>query len=472
MIYHHFFDRYGEKKQVHAAIIGAGHYGTAVVTQQHYVKQLVVPLVVDMNRDAAKSSLEKAGIKPEMIVYASEVSEGKKAIADGKFVYTDNAALALEIPCIDVIVEATGNPEAGARFCLKALENGKHIASVSKELDSCVGPVLRRIALEKGLVYSPVDGDQPALFMQLVEWARLIGLTVISGGKSRDAEFILDEEKRTVSVRANGITVHEDQSVTIPENYLKYFKMIPDSPGAAAEYLGKRLEILGDMPVGGAFDLCELTMMANAVNFHPSVPDTSSGVLRINELPVAYCSKKNGGIYEDEGVVDLVTPLRRRDEGGMGGGVFIVVRCDNEYSNYILTTKGQIANYGLSTALIYRPYHLCGVETSTTILSAGLLKMDTGARDYIPAYDLIKYAACDIEKGTVFGDDHDLRLNAQIVPVTKRAMDSAIPGHLMTGNKAAAFIPKGKVITYASVEEPRNSALWELRAKQEKMFGG
>ncbi|MCL2380358.1 MAG: hypothetical protein FWC64_02050 [Treponema sp.] len=470
MIYHHFFDRYGGKKQVCTAVIGAGHYGTAVVTQQLFVKQLTVPLVADQDKNAAKGSLEKAGIPAEKIVYATEVSEGQRAIAEGKFVYTDNAALATDIPAIDVVVEATGHPESGARFCLRAIECGKHIIAVSKELDSCVGPLLRRLALEKGLVYSPVDGDQPALFMALVEWARLIGLTVISGGKARDAEFVLDEEQRTVSVKADGITVHEDRTVSIPETHMKYFNMIPDSPGACAQYIGKRLEVLSDMPLAGAFDLCELTMMANAAGLHPSVPETSLGVVRITELPVAYCSRKNNGIYKDEGVIDLMTTLRRRDESGMGGGVYIVVRCDNAYSNYILTTKGQIPNYDLSTAVIYRPYHLCGVETSTSILSAGLLKMDTGGRDYIPTYDLVKYAACDIETGTTLGGDHDLRLKARIVPAARKENGSAVPGHMITGNKTAAPIRKGEIITYASIQKPENSALWDLRAEQEKLF--
>jgi predicted homoserine dehydrogenase-like protein len=471
MIYHHIFKQYGKKETVRAAVIGAGHYGTAIVTQQNYVKQLSVPLVADKDREAAKNSLEKAGIPPEKIVYAREPGEGQAAIAEGKFVYTDNAALASEIPCIDVTVEATGNPEAGARFCLNALEKGKHIAAVSKETDSCVGPILRRLALDKGLVYSPVDGDQPGLLMQLVEWARLIGLTVISGGKSRDAEFILDEEKRIVSVQADGITIHQDQSAEIPESSMRYFKMIPDSPGAAEEYLAKRLEVLKDMPLAGDFDLCELTMMANAVDLHPSTPETTRGVLRIRELPIAYCSRKNNGVYQDEGVIDLMTNLRRSEEGGMGGGVFIVVRCDNAYSNYILTTKGQIPNYDLSTAVLYRPYHLCGVETSTTILTAGLLNLDTGAQDYVPRFDLIKRAACDIEAGAVMGNDHDHRLKAEIVPATKKAAGAAVPGHMVTGSKTKSLIRKGEIITYASIEEPRDSALWELRARQEKMFG-
>ncbi|MDR1317459.1 MAG: SAF domain-containing protein [Spirochaetales bacterium] len=470
MIYHHLFNKFRKKDKVAAAVVGAGHYGTAIVTQQKYVNRLCVPIVADANPETAKNAFFKAGIPVENIVYAGDAAEAGKMIAAGKYVYTDNAMLIMDMPGIDVLVEATGVPEAGARYCLAAIEKGKHVAAVSKEMDSCIGPVLRRIAIEKGLVYSPVDGDQPALLMQMVEWARLIGLTVISAGKARDAEFILDEKKRTVSVEADGITVHKDVSVSIPENYIKYFEMIPNAPGAAREYITRRLEALKDMPLVGDFDLCELTMMANAVGLHPDVPETSRAPLRITELPIAYCSTKNGGIYKDEGVADIVTNLRRPDEGGMGGGVYMVVRCDNAYSNYILTTKGQIPNYDKSAALIYRPYHLCGVETSSTLLCQGLLNIDTGAQDYIPSFDFVKIAARDIRKGEKLGNDHDTGMSARMVPATKRNPDSAVPAHLITGNAAKVDIRKGQTITYSMIEEPAGSVLWDLRAQQEKMF--
>lgn len=470
MIYHHLFEKLRKKDGVTAAVIGAGHFGTAVVTQQNYVPYLCVALVADSNRDAAKNAFIKTEIPAEKLVYTVDAEEARRVIGEGKYVYTDNAMIIMDIPEIGVVVEATGVPEAGTRHCLAAIESGKHIAAVSKEMDSCVGPILRRLALEKGVVYSPVDGDQPALLMQMIEWARLIGLTVISAGKARDGEFILDEKKRTVSIAADGITVHEDASATIPESYLKYFEMIPDAPGAAREYVDKRAEVLRDLPNAGDFDLCELTMIANAAGLRPDIPETSKASLRITELPIAYCSKDNNGIYDGEGIIDVHTNLRRADEGGMGGGVYMVVRCDNAYSNYILTTKGQIPNYDRSTAVIYRPYHLCGVETSTTLLCAGLLGLDTGARDYIPSYDLVKVAARDIKKGEVIGNDHDVRLSAMIVPATRRAPDSAVPAHLMTGNAAAVDIRKGELITYSMIEAPAGSALWELRARQERTF--
>ncbi len=469
MLYHHLFQRQRKKEEVLATVIGAGHFGTAVVTQQKYTPYLRVPVVADKDPEAARKAFIRAEIPQENIVYSNDPDEAQQLIQKGKYIYTDNVLMVLDIPCIDVVCEGTGNPEAGALFCKTALDKGKNVAAISKEMDSVIGPLLKRKAREKGLVYSPVDGDQPALLMAMIEWARAIGLTVISAGKARDGEFILDEPNRTVSIKADGITVHEDAVAKISEADIKYFGMIPE--GRTEEYIAKRSELLKSLPGAGAFDLCEMVMVANATGLKPANPDLTDAALRITELPVAYCEKKNHGIYSADAVIDVHTNLRRRDESGMGGGVYMIVRCDNAYSNYILTTKGQIANYDGTASVIYRPYHLCGVETSTTILSAGLLGMDTGTLEYKPEYDLVKRAVQDIKAGEVLGNDHDLRLKASILPATVYGAGNAVPAHMITGNTAVRDIKAGETITYDMIEDRSQTVLWQLRLEQEKLFG-
>ncbi len=49
-------------------------------------------------------------------------------------------------PAIEVIVEATGIPEAGIVHALKAIEHGKHIVMVNVEADALAGPLLARKA--------------------------------------------------------------------------------------------------------------------------------------------------------------------------------------------------------------------------------------------------------------------------------------------------------------------------------------
>ena len=71
---------------------------------------------------------------------------------------------------------------------------------------------------------------------------------------------------------------------------------------------------------------------------------------------------------------------------------------------------------------------------------AALLGLDTGTLEYKPYFDLVKRAERDIKAGEPLGTDHDLKLKAMIVPATRRAPASAVPGHMITGNVAVRDI--------------------------------
>ena len=109
----------------------------------------------------------------------------------------------IDLP-FQLLVEATGSPEAATRHSLAAIEAGRHVALVSKEADSVVGPGLARLARDKGVVVTPVDGDQPSLLIALASWAEVLGLEIIAAGKSSEYDFVLDAA--TGAVTCNGVT--------------------------------------------------------------------------------------------------------------------------------------------------------------------------------------------------------------------------------------------------------------------------
>ncbi|GLK84080.1 NAD(P)H-dependent oxidoreductase [Ancylobacter defluvii] len=471
MIYHHLYKKFAQKDVVRVGVIGAGNYGTAIVTQDPYTPLLSVVAVADISLEAARAAYVKAGIDPDGIAYCATEAEAEDQIAQGKRVYTDRCEIIARIPSVDVVCESTGVPEASAVYALEAIANRKHVAMITKDCDACVGPMLKRLATEAGVVYTPVDGDQHGLLIQFYEWAKSIGLTVLSGGKATDGEYIYDEARGTVTIKTDkAIHAPYVETVAIAPEDRKYLEMIPE--GRAEEYIARRLEILSRLPQPGSYDLCEMTVAANYTGLAPAVDTLVHAPLRITEIPVAYCSREQGGIFGQDGVIDLATCLRAPAESGLGGGVFLVVRCDNAYSNHVLTTKGQIANYDNTTAVIYRPYHLCGVETSSSLLVAGLLGLDTASDTFLPRYDLIKVAARDIRAGDVFGNDHSPQLTARIVPAAPIAPGNPAISALLTGNRARVDIPAGTVVTYDMIEEPEGSELWRLRRRQDAAFLG
>ena len=119
---------------------------------------LDVPVVCDLDVERAKAYFLAAGYAEDDIIIAESASARITALESGKRVALADASLIAEFP-VDIVVEATGNPEAAAQVGLAALSAGKHLAMVSKEADSVIGPELARRARRDGLVSTPVDGD-------------------------------------------------------------------------------------------------------------------------------------------------------------------------------------------------------------------------------------------------------------------------------------------------------------------------
>lgn len=465
MIYHNLYPK-SSIKTVSVGLIGTGHFGTTVLIQSMKNEHIKFVAIADKNIKAIKLAFKYAKIDDKMIAICESTSDAIKAFEQGKYVATLDPMILMELP-LDVIVEATGNPEAGAKHALAAINSGKHIVMVNKETDSCVGPILYKLAREKGLVYTPVDGDQHGVLIQMVEWARDIGLDVICAGKSRDAEFVYNKNEATVSIFEDGITVPKTVTVNLTKEDVKYMDAFTDDK--KVEYLKKRKEILGELDGRGGFDLCEMVIAANALRLRPDVPDMHDAIVRTSEIPKILCEKKDGGILTQHGIIEVVTCLRESQEAGLGGGVFMVVTCENEYAQRILATKGCLSNTTGSVSLIYRPYHLCGVEASTTILCAGLLNVATGPREYNQRYDIVQVAAVDLKSEDVMGNDHDTRMITNMVPASPIKLGGGIPTHMLNGMKLIKDVPQGTLITYDMIEEPRDSVLWKLRKMQDEL---
>ena len=235
----------------------------------------------------------------------------------------------MDLP-IDIIVESTGVPEVGARYGLMAIEHGKHLAMVSKDVDIVVGPILKHMADKAGVVYTQVDGDQHGLLVQLVEWARELGLEIISAGKFLEFDLIFDPAKETIS--------WGEDSLPVSSNVHSLF--VPSTGSEIIDQSNSRRATLGSLGTHKGYDVVEMALAANVADLHPDTPALHGLPLRINEIADVLCDEARGGILKSAGVVDCVSCLRYPYEGVMGGGVFIVVDASSDYSRYIMHTKG------------------------------------------------------------------------------------------------------------------------------------
>ncbi len=86
MIYRHLFDRVKEPATVGAGLIGAGDFGTAMVTQAPLVPRLEIPAVADLDVEAGPAAFRKAGFPDDRIAECDSGAGALRALEAGKVV--------------------------------------------------------------------------------------------------------------------------------------------------------------------------------------------------------------------------------------------------------------------------------------------------------------------------------------------------------------------------------------------------
>ena len=155
----------------HVGLIGTCAFGRSFLTQSRLTPGIKVPVVCDQDLETAGKACLQAGLAPEDMKVCHTESEANDVIASGKTAVVSDARLLMNLP-IEVVVEASGMPGAGALHGLSAIENGKHVVMVTKETDCVVGPILNRSlkhTVEKGrlLTYGMIEHDPESCLWKL-----------------------------------------------------------------------------------------------------------------------------------------------------------------------------------------------------------------------------------------------------------------------------------------------------------------
>ena len=211
-----------------------------------------------------------------------------------------------------MVVEATGDAEAGARHAAQAIAAGIGVTMVSKEAECVVGPVLAARARKAGVGYTLVEGDQPALLIGLVSWARTLGLPIMAAGKSSEYDYVYDPVTHRVT--------WTDRSAMAP-SIASLWALGADTKMT----IDKRAAALAELPQRTVPDNCEMALVANATGLVPDRPDFHAPMARTVELPDIYKLRSEGGLLEKPGALDVFNCLRRPDEASFAGGVYVVV---------------------------------------------------------------------------------------------------------------------------------------------------
>jgi predicted homoserine dehydrogenase-like protein len=441
------------------ALIGVGQFGLTLLSQSLRLASLALPVLCDRDVKRVIDGCLAAGMARADLAVVATVSEGLQALESHRTVVTEDPSVAVALP-VDVVVEATGNAEAGARNCLAAIGEGRHVVLVTKETDSVVGPLLSLKARQAGVVLSQVDGDQPSLLLGLVSWARTLGLEITCAGKASEYDFVYDPQ--TGIVRAEALA---REAQIEPALWGK--------PGdALAALVQNRARALATIPQRTAPDYCELCLVANGSGLQPDVPELHAAIARPVELPDVLVPGDAGGLLSGANRLDIFNCFRRPDEISFAGGVFAVLRVPDAATGELFRGKGIPTSADGQHVLVYNPTHLLGVEAPLSVLVAKRLGMATGSTNPRPVCDVVMRATRDLPAGTPLepkGHHHEIDGVAALLQDCHPLGDSTpAPYYLAPSARLKTPVGKGDLIALGAIEMPADSTLYRLRLEQDR----
>jgi predicted homoserine dehydrogenase-like protein len=405
--------RFASGKPVRAGLIGAGKFGSMFLAQVPSIHGLDVAVIADLDPERARAACKTVGWDAGLIARTTFAERGRDACADER---------------VDVVIEATGSPNAGIAHAIAAIEARKSIVMVNVEADALAGAWLARKAREAGVVYSMAYGDQPALIAELVDWARSAGFEVAAAGKGTKYLPAYHTVTPDGVWEHYGLTADEAKKAGMNS---QMFNSFLDGTKSAIE-------------MAAVANACELDVPHDGLSFPPCGADELASILR---------PKAIGGVLESDGMVEVVSSLHRdgrpvaRD---LRWGVYVVFKAPTDY------TAACFKQYGLPTdatgryAAIYKPFHLIGLELSVSVLNAALRGEPTGSCRAWRG-DAVAVAKRALKAGETLDGEGGYTVHAKLIPAARSLTLGGLPIGLAHHVKLVRDAAAGEILTAGDV---------------------
>jgi predicted homoserine dehydrogenase-like protein len=331
-----------------------------------------------------------------------------------------------QLESLDILVEATGVIEVGAQVAWNSILNQKHIVMLNVETDVTVGLFLHRLAQKVNCVYTVAMGDEPGVCKMLYNFSRTLGFEVVCLGKGKNNP--IDYDATPESCR------EEAESKDMNPKMLTAFK-------------------------DGTKTMVELAAMSNATGLVPDVPGAHGAKVDVKDLNKVFIPQEDGGILSQRGCVDYST-------GKVAPGVFAIVTTDDP------RIMADMKFYSMGTGpyyLLYRPYHLCSIETPLSVAEAVIYGETTLVPDGMVS-EVVPVAKRDLKAGETVGNIGSADIYSMIYTYKEARGKRAIPTGLAPAGKVLKDIPKGGMLTEENVAPDTTKVVYKLRQMQDAML--
>ncbi|MEI2821713.1 MAG: hypothetical protein V9E81_16675 [Marmoricola sp.] len=169
-------------RPLRVGLVGSGQMGRGFAAQLLKMPGISLAAVFDVDRARAIEAFEQAGIKPSS---AHDTDTAARAIENGESVAMGGVDEIGAMP-LDIVVEATGVPDVGARCAIETLAACMDFATLNVEQDVTVGRYMLHLANQSKGLYSVCRGDEPIETKILVDFARDLNFEIICAGKGKN----------------------------------------------------------------------------------------------------------------------------------------------------------------------------------------------------------------------------------------------------------------------------------------------
>jgi predicted homoserine dehydrogenase-like protein len=430
------------------AVVGVGRMGRGIVDQVATMHGLQVRALADIDGDRALRAFTENGWAAEDVVLAGSADEAQDALRRGRAVATDDPLIIPELE-VKAVVEATGSPENGALVADLSIARGRHAVMLNVEADIVVGPILAERARQQGVVYTLAAGDQPGAIFEMVEWARCLGFEIVCAGR--------------------GTVLFPDDHHATPETYREIAERNRMNPKMYNEFRD------------GTKSQLEMVAVSNVLRLPPARRGMHEPFCTWQDLGKVFALKRDGGLLEQPGVVDMANAV---DEHGryvhadkVFPGVFVVVTSPHPGVRSSMSALfepgfgGTAQQWGPNWGL-FRPYHLACVEVPMSVARAIIQRRPTGDLRGGMVAELVAVAKRDLRPGeeldggggyTVYGlsERYGVAREQRLLPF----------GFAYQGTRVRRAVARDEALRLDDVEIDTSSYLYRLRQEQEAVFG-
>lgn len=444
-LYEQLQARQEQDKPIRVGVIGAGKFGTMFLAQALRIPGVHVVGVADLRIDVAKSNMIYAGWPAEQL----EAATLDAARQSGATHVGQDAMAMIAHSGVDIVVECTGNPVIAVDHALAAFAAGKHVISATVEADAVCGAALVARAKAAGVIYSQAYGDQPAMTVDLVDWARTCGFEVAAAGR--------------------GHKWKPEYRFSTPDTIWDYW-------GVTAEKAerGRLNPKMFNSFLDGTKPAIESAAISNATGLNAPTHGLTYPSGDINDIASLMRPKDAGGVLEDTGMVEVISsfaPDGTMYPNDIRQGVWVVVKATSDY------VKNCFEEYMVSTddsGLYYcnfKRFHLIGLELGLSVGSVGIRGEATGTSKEFRS-DVVAVSKKDLKAGEVLDGEGGYCVAGQLRPSRISVPMRALPLGLAGDIKLIRDVPIDTVLTYDDVEIDETLNAVKLRRECEAMVHG